>query len=155
MNGRTSQVESEVTNARWMKVVLALAAAYNLVWGAWVIAFPMMAFDLAGLKQPVYPQIWQCVGMIVGCYGIGYAIAATDPLRWWPLVLVGLLGKLFGPAGFVFAAMEGTLPWRFGWIILTNDLIWWWPFGVIVYRALLSRGIEGVRTGGADPAVNT
>ncbi len=26
-----------------------------------------------------HPEIWQCVGMIVGVYGIGYLIAAVDP----------------------------------------------------------------------------
>ena len=39
---------------------------------------------------PRYPQIWQCVGMIVGVYGVGYLVAASDPLRHWPIVLVGM-----------------------------------------------------------------
>ena len=41
------------------------------------------------------------MGMIVGVYGIGYLIAARDPRTHWPIVLVGLLGKVFGPIGFV------------------------------------------------------
>jgi hypothetical protein len=118
-----------------MKTILLAAAAYNIAWGAWVLLFPNMGFELAGLTPPHYPQIWQCVGMIVGVYGVGYAIAAFDPLRHWPIVLVGLLGKILGPIGFVDAALRGTLPWVFGWTILTNDLIWWWPFGMILYRA--------------------
>ena len=119
----------------WMKATLWAAAAYNVAWGAAVVIAPMALFELTGLAPPRYPMIWQCVGMIVGVYGVGYAIAATAPLRWWPITLVGLLGKVLGPAGFVGAAARGELPWSFGWTILTNDLIWWIPFTLILLRA--------------------
>lgn len=104
-----------------------------MAWGALIVLFPALLFDWAGMEQPRYPSIWQCVGMIVGVYGVGYAIAATDPLRHWPIVLVGLLGKVLGPIGFLQAAAAGQLPWRFGWTILTNDLIWWPSFGAILW----------------------
>jgi len=126
------------TRAR-MSVVLWLAAAYNLLWGAWVVLFPLQGFALAGMAPPRYPEIWQCVGMIVGVYGVGYAVAARDPLRHWPIVLVGLLGKVFGPIGFVRAAAAGVLPWAAGWTIVTNDLIWWVPFGWILWHAHRAR----------------
>ena len=45
--------------------------------------------------------------MIVGVYGVGYATAALDPSRHWPVVLVGLLGKIFGPIGFLSAVVGG------------------------------------------------
>jgi hypothetical protein len=114
------------------------AAVYNVLWGAAVVAFPLAWFRWVGLDPPRYPEIWQCVGMIVGVYGVGYAAAARDPLRHWPIVLVGLLGKVLGPIGFGHALWQGTLPWAFGWTILTNDLVWWVPFGLILlgaYRA--------------------
>ncbi len=120
---------------RWMRLTLRLAAAYNLIWGALVIAMPGLMFQLAGIEPPRYPQIWQCVGMIVGVYGIGYAIAATDPLRHWPIVLVGLLGKIFGPLGFAYALLTGALPPAFGATILTNDLVWIVPFALILRAA--------------------
>jgi hypothetical protein len=76
--------------------------------------------------------------MIVGVYGVGYAIAALDPSRHWPVVLVGLLGKIFGPIGFLSAVVGGTLPLSFGLTILTDDLIWWLPFALILLRAYQS-----------------
>ncbi len=127
--------------ARWMTLVLWAAAAYNLAWGSWVVLRPFDLFDWNGLARPLYPSLWQCVGMIVGVYGVGYAIAATAPLRHWPIVLVGLLGKLFGPLGFLFmwgtAAVDapGRLPGSWAWVLLTNDLIWWVPFAAILYVA--------------------
>ena len=74
--------------------------------------------------------------MIVGVYGIGYLIAATDPIRHWPITLVGLIGKILGPIGFVGAIIQEKLPLSFGWNIVTNDLLWWIPFSYILFRAL-------------------
>jgi peroxiredoxin len=120
---------------RWARTWLIAAGIYNLLWGAFVVAFPNAGFRMMGLPLPAYPQIWQCVGMIVGVYGVGYLIAATNPLHHWPIVLVGLLGKIFGPIGFFMAAVQGDFPWAFGWTILTNDLLWWIPFGLVLLRA--------------------
>ncbi|MDX2149966.1 MAG: peroxiredoxin-like family protein [Bryobacteraceae bacterium] len=124
---------------RWMKVTLALAGLYNLVWGASVVLFPGYWFEWAGMAPPNYPELWQCVGMIVGVYGIGYVAAATNPLVHWPIVLVGLLGKILGPIGFAQAAAAGRMPWQAGWTILTNDLVWWIPFGAILWAAYRSQ----------------
>lgn len=130
---------------RWLWV----AGIYNLIWGAAMIAFPQAIFDFAGIDRINYPEIWQCVGMIVGVYGIGYLIAATDPRTHWPIVLVGLLGKVFGPIGFAAALWKGTFPPLFGLTILSNDLIWWVPFGMILWDAAKHRR-KSVRP---DPSV--
>jgi small multidrug resistance pump len=124
-----------VGNDRWMKWVLGAAAAYNILWGGFVVLFPLVLFRWFGMELPNYPQLWQCVGMIVGVYGVGYGLAALDPLRHWPIVVVGLLGKIFGPIGFVQAVWTGAFPLAFGLNILTNDLIWWIPFAAILRRA--------------------
>lgn len=121
--------------SRWMRVILYAAAAYNLVWGSAVVLFPQSFFGLANLASPNYPELWQCIGMMVGVYGIGYAIAATDPRRHWPIVLVGLVGKILGPIGFLHAASQGRLPWTFGVIILGNDVFWWLPFALVLHSS--------------------
>jgi len=114
---------------------LLLAGAYNLAWGAFVVCFPLLPFRWAGMEPPRYVEIWQCVGMIVGVYGVGYAIAALDPLRHWPIVLVGLLGKVLGPLGMANALWQGKLPLAAGLTCLSNDLIWWAPFAMILWHA--------------------
>ena len=98
----------EARSERWMTVVLRGAGVYNLIWGAWVIFRPFDIFDWAGLVRPNYPEIWQCVGMIVGVYGVGYWAAAKNPIQHWPIVLVGFLGKICGPIGFVDALQRGV-----------------------------------------------
>lgn len=119
---------------RWMKLTLAAAAAYNLAWGGLVVAAPQMTLRWIGMDGAT-EAFWQCIGMIVGVYGIGYAVAAFDPLRHWPIVLVGLLGKVFGPIGFAQGLIAGDLPSAMAWTILTNDLVWWVPFAAILRRA--------------------
>ena len=130
----------------WAVLWLRAAGVYNLVWGAVIIAFPHLLFDLCGIPRLNYPEIWQCVGMIVGVYGVGYWVAATDPRRHWPIVLVGFLGKLFGPVGFAVAVARGVFPPAFGLTILTNDLIWWVPFALILWNAFVYRQL-GDRSG--------
>jgi len=117
----------------WMTWVLRAAGIYNLLWGCFVILSPLTLFRWLDVAPPNYPSLWQCIGMIVGVYGIGYWIAAAAPQRHWPIILVGFLGKVFGPIGFLITARSGELPWEWGWILVTNDLIWWVPFGSILY----------------------
>lgn len=132
-----ARTEPSVAGAapRWSFYWLWAAGIYNLVWGLATIAAPNLLFDLTGIPRVNYPEIWQCVGMIVGVYGIGYIAAAYDSRRHWPIVLVGLLGKIFGPIGFAGALIKGTFPLAFGATILTNDLLWWIPFTLILVDA--------------------
>jgi peroxiredoxin len=126
-----------------MRRVLLAAAFCNLAWGAWTILFPQAMFRLAGMAAPNYPQLWQCIGMIVGVYGVGYAIAAFDPVRHWPIVLVGLLGKVLGPLGMIAALARSEVPWNFALTCVTNDLIWWLPFALVLRRAAAACREEG------------
>lgn len=134
-HARTKTLTAAAATPHWMKWVLLSAAIYNLLWGAWTILLPDSFFTWVGIELPRYPQIWQCVGMIVGVYGIGYGIAAYDPVRHWPIVLVGFLGKIFGPIGFVQGLLTDTLPLKMGVINITNDVIWWIPFALILRHA--------------------
>jgi len=126
-----------------MRSVLLAAGLYNILWGAFAVLFPGAIFSCLDMPQPNYPQFWQCIGMIVGVYGIGYAIAAFDPVRHWPIVLVGFLGKVMGPLGMVQALWTGQLPWGFALNCVTNDLIWWVPFALILKHAWVQYQSEG------------
>lgn len=146
---------SEITNtsprgakslARW----LVAAGIYNILWGAWVVLVPSSAFTLLGMKPTEYLFLWQCIGMIVGVYGLGYLIAATNHRRHWPIVLVGLLGKIFGPLGYLWGLFDGTTPPQFGLLLITNDLIWLYPF-----IALLRDAYYGDATSPVDSATFT
>ncbi|MFT4692874.1 MAG: SelL-related redox protein [Verrucomicrobiia bacterium] len=123
------------SNPAWMSRVLILAGVYNLAWGACVVIAPATLFEWAGMEPPRYQELWQCIGMIVGVYGLGYVAAAMNPAKHWPIVMVGLVGKILGPIGFADALMSGRFSPEFAWVILFNDLIWWLPFGLILLHA--------------------
>lgn len=120
---------------RFMKLTLKLAAVYNILWGAWVVLFPQHFFELVGMEALNHPMVWQGMGMVIGVYGLGYWWASFDPVKHWPIVAVGFLGKIFGPIGFIFNYLNGDAPGAFGYMLITNDLIWWIPFFVILKTA--------------------
>jgi small multidrug resistance pump len=107
---------------------LWLAAAYNLFWGSISVLWPSFWFKVVGLPPPVESAPWQGIGMMVMLFAPGYFWAARAPERHGHLVLMGMVGKLLGPVGFLWAATSGTLPLRYGWMILANDLFWWPAF---------------------------
>ena len=111
------------------------AALYNFVWGVVNVFFPSLFFNLIGMPPPNYLPLWQVVGMFVLVYAPAYWWAARDPLRHRHFIVIGLLGKLFGPIGFIWSAFNGQLPLVFGLTLLTNDLIWWPAFGLFLRDA--------------------
>lgn len=80
------------------------------------------------MAPPNYLPLWQVVGMFVLVYAPAYWWVGRFPARHRHLIVIGLLGKLLGPAGFAWSAAGGHLPLAFGLTILTNDLIWWPAF---------------------------
>ena len=130
-----------------MKHALVAAGIYNIIFGALAVIWPNSFFEMADMEVPRYPFLWQCIGMIVGVYGLGYLAASRDPIRHWPIVMVGLLGKIFGPIGFLQAALSGSITWTFGILILTNDLIWWIPFTLILVAAWKHHRVETQSSG--------
>lgn len=107
---------------------LVAAAIYNLLWGCFTIVFPDALFRLLRMSPPSYLPLWQVVGMFVLVYAPAYGWAARRPSAHGHLILVGIVGKILGPLGFLWALASGQLPLRFGAVILTNDLLWWPAF---------------------------
>ena len=119
----------------WPQTVLLLAGLYNIAFGTWAVLFPSQYFSMSSLP-PENLHLWQCIGMIVGLYGLGYLFASTDIVRYWPIVFIGLLGKLFGPIGFFSYVFLGKISISGFPIIVCNDLVWILPFVIILLRVL-------------------
>lgn len=125
---------------RMYRIVFALAGVYNLAFGVWAGFFPTAFFHVFELEAPRYPSLWACLGMIVGVYGFLYLHAARRLDQAWPIIAVGLLGKVLGPMGLLFtSATTGELPPRMLSLLVFNDLVWWLPFGLFL--------LEGTRAG--------
>jgi small multidrug resistance pump len=111
---------------------LRLAVIYNLLWGAWVVLFANHFFELVGMDPLNHPMVWEGIVMVIGVYGLGYWWVSYDPMRHWPIVAVGFLGKFFGLLGFLFNYLQGIIPFEFIYTLFTNDFIWWIPFFLIL-----------------------
>jgi hypothetical protein len=81
------------------------------------------------------PEIFACLGMVIGLYGILYLEVARVPERGWLLAAVGLLGKVLGPIGLAGLLWSGRWPVASVILCVTNDFIWWIPFGLYLYDA--------------------
>jgi len=73
--------------------------------------------------------------MVVGLYGVLYLEVARVPERGWLPAAVGLTGKVLGPLGLALLLSRGTWPPRTAILCLTNDLLWWVPFGIYLRDA--------------------
>lgn len=111
------------------------AGLYNLAWGLYAVVDPQWLFRLAGMAPMRHPEIFATLGMVVGLYGILYLDVARAPEQGWLVAAVGLAGKVLGPIGFVVVVVAGDWPASAAVLVLTNDLVWWLPFGLFLYDA--------------------
>ena len=113
-----------VLSEKFLVKVFRAAAIYNICWGAVVVLFPNLFFDLFALPHINYPFVMSGLGMCIGLYGYGYWAVANDPPRYPQIVLIGLLGKVLGPIGWFWTVATTGLPLRTMWTNVLNDFIW-------------------------------
>lgn len=118
---------------KFYQIVFLLAGIYNIVWGLFTALYPNWLFRFAEMEPSNYPDIFACVGMIVGLYGVIYLEIARKPERGFLPAAVGLTGKILGPIGLLMLVAEGK--WKSAALImnLTNDFIWWIPFALYLW----------------------
>lgn len=121
--------------ARLHRVTFLLAGVYNGLWGIYAAYDPDWLFRFAVMEPMRHPQIFACLGMVIGLYGLVYLEVARRPAHGFALAAVGLLGKLLGPIGMVQLVWSGTWPPAAAVLCLTNDVIWWVPFGLYLKDA--------------------
>jgi hypothetical protein len=119
---------------RTYRLIFGLAAIYNIAFGFWTCLRPQSFFEWLQMVPPNYPSIWSCLGMVVGLYGLLYGYAALRLDRAFPIILIGLLGKILGPIGWVMTVHSGEWPLQTFPLVLFNDLIWWVPFGLFLFK---------------------
>lgn len=117
------------------RIMFILAGLYNLAWGLWTGLNPQWLFQVAGMETMVHPEVFACLGMVIGVYGLLYLEVARRPEHGFAIAAVGMLGKILGPIGWTVAVATDRWPPTTGVLILTNDLIWWVPFAIYLRDA--------------------
>lgn len=122
-----------IKRQQFHRVVFIVAGVYNIGWGLFTVVEPQWLFRYARMPLANYPQVFACLGMVVGLYGIVYWEVARVPERGWLLAAVGLVGKVLGPIGLAQLIISGQWPPATVLLSITNDLIWWIPFSLYLY----------------------
>jgi hypothetical protein len=124
-----------ISHRHWYRILFCVAGVYNMLWGLYAVIDPQWLFRFTGMPLLNHPQIFACLGMVVGLYGIIYLEIARVPERGWLLAAVGLIGKILGPIGLAGLIITGHWPLSSIVLCLTNDLIWWIPFALYLKHA--------------------
>jgi len=119
-----------IPRRRFHRTLFVAAGLYNVAWGAWSALDPQWLFRFAGLPPANHPAIFACLAMVIGLYGILYLEVARLPEQGWLIAAVGLAGKILGPIGLSVLIVRGIWPASTIILCLTNDFIWWLPFGL-------------------------
>ncbi|MEP7158332.1 MAG: alkyl hydroperoxide reductase [Chloroflexota bacterium] len=114
------------------RVWFRAAAVYNLAWGAFVVIAPRTPLEWVGVAPPEPIALWQAVGAMVLAFAPAYWWASRDPWAHHHIVLIGMLGKVMGLAGFAYAAATDQLPLSFGIVTLFNEVLWLPAFGLFL-----------------------
>lgn len=120
---------------RFHRAVFLAAGLYNIAWGTWSALDPQWLFRFAGMPPANYPEIFACLGMVIGLYGILYLEVARRPERGWLIAAVGLAGKILGPIGLARLLWSGAWPPATLVLCVTNDFLWWIPFALYLRDA--------------------
>ena len=123
----------QIKRRKFHRIVFLLAGIYNICWGLWAAYDPTWLFRFAGMEPINYPDVFACLGMVVGVYGIIYLEVARRPEQGFLLAAVGFLGKVLGPIGMFVLISQGK--WKPGALLLnvTNDFIWLIPFAIYLW----------------------
>ena len=126
---------STIPHRRLHRIVFICAGVYNIAWGLFTAARPQWLFHFAHMPADNHPQIFACLAMVVGLYGVVYFEVARVPERGWILAAVGFIGKVLGPVGLAQLILAHVWPLSTIVLSLTNDLIWLPWFGLYLYDA--------------------
>lgn len=124
-----------VPRRRLHRTTFALAGTYNVLWGAYAAVDPQWLFRHAGMTPMNHPAVFRTLGLVLALYGVLYLDVARDPENGWLVAAVGLAGKVLGPLGFAWLVLSGQWPLAAAVLVLTNDLVWWLPFGLYLRDA--------------------
>jgi peroxiredoxin len=119
----------------WARMTLAIAAIFHVLWGLLAVVYPSFVFRLTGTPLPEPLLYWQALGICSLALAVGLSVAAREPARHWPIVLMALVFALLNTIGAGMAYLQGSLPLSFGALLLLHDIIWIGPFAWILVEA--------------------
>ena len=108
----------------WMRGVLLLMTAYNILWGVFIGWFPESFYQWVTESENAHPEviIWQ--GRAVLAMAVVYLLSAIHPGRFWYLMLFGALTKVAGGIWFYLVILEQQVGDKGIFHLVMNDGVW-------------------------------
>ncbi|HQU42027.1 MAG TPA: hypothetical protein PK867_04410 [Pirellulales bacterium] len=128
----TSQPTSRLSP--WMTRLLWFVGGYNLLAGVGMFCFYHEGFKLLGVEKPQLNLPIQLVGMLVGLFGVGYWMVASNPVENRNILLLGFWSKAMGSALGIYYVCVGKLPTAFLAMLFFSDIVYLPPFYMILRR---------------------
>ena len=101
---------SSLIRRRAHRITFVAAGAYNIAWGCYAVLDPQWFFRVTGLPLSNTPQIFACLGMVLGLYGLLYLEVARRPEPVGRSRRSDWRAKILGPLGLAWLIATGTWP---------------------------------------------
>lgn len=123
----------------WAVMMLKLAGIASAFWGLTFTLFPDILFRWAEMPEPQYLFPWKITGVVAIIFGIAYFIAAFNPRRHMVVIWMGFILKLLEQAFMLHYWADGIFPMKLMLYFTAKDLIWLFPFAIVIYLVLRNR----------------
>jgi small multidrug resistance pump len=118
----------------WMRYLLRFAGTFNLLAGFSMIVFYHEGFKMLGVPKPALILPVQVMGILVGLFGVGYHLVASNPIENRNLLMLGFWSKALSSVAAMAYVFSGKLPWGFVPVLFFSDVVYLPPFYVILRR---------------------
>ena len=116
----------------WMRGVLLLGGAYNLLWFIFLYYFPDSYINWVSEGKLVSSNYMIFLAIGVGIVGLCMLFSILKPIKYWYLIAIAFVSKLLGGIFVYTIILNGLYTKKFLFHLLMNDLIWLLPLGIIL-----------------------
>lgn len=119
----------------WMCYLLRFAGTFNLLAGFGMICLIHEGYKLLGVPKPQLILPVQIMGILVGLFGVGYHLVASNPIENRNILMLGFWSKAISSAFALWYVGRGRLGPGFGVVVFFADVIYL-PFFYVILRRL-------------------
>jgi len=107
---------------------------FNILAGFSMICFHHEGYKLLGLSKPELIMPVQVMGILVGLFGVGYLMVASNPVENRNILVLGFLSKAISSVLALYYVAVGPLTLSFIPVVFFSDIIYLPPFYVLIRR---------------------
>lgn len=131
--------------AKWIFYFLIFAGLYNLTWGIFIFLSPHAFWNLLHPQSLTFPFFVYLLGFAVSILGILYILSSKNPIKFYWIIVLGILSKTLGPiADFWFFNTDNLVLENLFWFMFINDIIWVLPFFLVLKTVIKYRKTDNI-----------